>query len=221
VVEVVSERGQPIYDWWSRHGRLFELWYDLIFLGSESMLRERSMGALSLDPGDRVLELGCGSGNSFSALRERVGPEGQVIGIDYSAGMVARARDRVREAKWENVAAIRGDAGRPGVRDEAFDAVYTSMSLTAMEGYEAAIGAARSVLRPGGRLSVLDARPFQRWPWTVCNQVVVPVATYATNWVADADVPGAMGKRFESVRLAAFNGGTMIVATARKSTEES
>lgn len=92
----MSSRGQPIYDWWSRHQSLFDFLYDIAFLGRETELRERAVQSLSLDPGEGVLELGCGPGNSFEALRTRVGSEGHVVGIDYSTGMTERARRPIR-----------------------------------------------------------------------------------------------------------------------------
>jgi ubiquinone/menaquinone biosynthesis C-methylase UbiE len=88
----MSSRGQPIYDWWSRHQSLFNFLYVIAFLGRESKFRDRAVESLSLDAGEQVLELGCGPGNSFEALRTRVGDGGRVIGIDYSIGMTERAQ---------------------------------------------------------------------------------------------------------------------------------
>src|SRR5690349_9530265 len=50
--------------------------------------------------GERVVDLGCGCGASTLRLAERVGPEGKVLGIDISAPMLARARERARTMRW-------------------------------------------------------------------------------------------------------------------------
>jgi phosphatidylethanolamine/phosphatidyl-N-methylethanolamine N-methyltransferase len=165
-----GRRGQRLYDWWSRHGGLLGRLYDAVFLGGQARLRARSVAALDLSPGDTVLELGCGDGRSLHRLRTRVGPEGWVVALDYSAGMVRRARERVREA--------------------------------------------RRVLRPGGRMTVLDARPFGE-PWTPLNRLVVPVSRWATDWNPEADVPGAMAAAFGGVDLETHVWGTVFVASAR------
>ena len=212
----MSRRGQELYDWWSRHRGLFGRLYDVAFLGRESERRERAVEALSLDSGERVLELGCGPGNSFAALRTRVGSAGRVVGLDYSPGMARQARRRARERGWANVHVVRGDAGRPGIADGAFDAVYASMSLSAMPESDRAIEAAYRALRPGGRIVVLDAQPFQAFPWTLLNPVVVPLAKWATNWFPDTDIPAGIDDRFESARIVTFDGGVTFVATARK-----
>ena len=213
---LVSRRGQGLYDWWSRHRGLFSRLYDIAFLGRESERRERAIEALSLDSGEQVLDLGCGPGNSFAALRTRVGSAGRVVGLDYSPGMARQARLRARDSGWANVHAIHGDAGRPGLADGAFDAVYASMSLSAMPEPDRAMEAAYRALRPGGRIVVLDARPFQEFPWTLLNPVVVPLSKWATNWFPDTDIPAQIADRFESTRIATFDGGVTFIATARK-----
>jgi demethylmenaquinone methyltransferase/2-methoxy-6-polyprenyl-1,4-benzoquinol methylase len=209
-----SDRG--VYDWWSRHPRLLDAFYSLVFLGREGRIRRRAVEALGLVPGDRVLELGAGTGNGFAALRERVGPEGVVVGVDASEGMTRRAAARVRERGWENVHVVRGDATRLPVPDDAFDAAYAAMSLSAMPDPVAAVEAVHGALRPGGRLAVLDARPFQRFPLTLLNRLLVPLFRATTDWVPEVDVPRAIAERFEDVGLTTFTDGTLFVAAGRR-----
>jgi SAM-dependent methyltransferase len=78
-------------------------------------LRAAAVDALDPAPGDRVVDLGCGTGATLPHLRERVGPEGTVVAVDFAPGAVARARDRASD--WPNVAVVRGDATRPPLRD--------------------------------------------------------------------------------------------------------
>ena len=211
-----GDGGGGVYDWWSRHPRLLRAFYDAVFLGREARLRRQTADALSLSPDDRVLELGSGTGHGLGPLRERVGPDGLVVGIDASTGMTRRATSRVREAGWENVHVVRGDATRLPVPDERFDAVYAAMSLTATADPVAAVDAAYDALRPGGRLAVLDARPFQHWPLRLLNLALVPLFRATTDWVPDADVPAAIERRFADVTVTNYTDGTLFVAAGRR-----
>jgi len=212
------EYGRRVYDWWSRHGRLLDLFYAGVFLGRGDQLRRATVDALALEPGERLLELGCGPGEGLERLRERVGPDGAVVGVDYSPGMVRRARDRVRTAGWSNVGVVRGDATRP-IATDAFDAVYAAMSITATGDADAVARTAREALRPGGRIAVLDARPLQRFPLSALNPPIAAVLRRLTNWYPDADVPGALAAAFGDVDVRAYNAGSLFVATARREAE--
>ena len=215
---MASRRGQRVYDWWSRHGDLLDRLYDVVFLGRQARLRARSVDALELSPGDTVVELGCGDGRSLHRLRTRVGPQGRVVALDASEGMVRRARERVREAGWANVHVLRADASRPPLAGPV-DAVYASMSVSAMSDPDAVVRGARRLLRPGGRMAGLDARPFGE-PWTPLNRVVVPVSRWATDWNPAADVPGAMAAAFGGVDVETWVWETVCIASARAGTDE-
>lgn len=210
--------GTGVYDWWSRHPRALDALYAFAFLGREDELRSVALDALAPERGDRVLELGCGTGNSFAPVRRAVGATGTVVGLDASRGMVAAARDRVRRTGWQNVHAVRGDARRPPLRESSFDAVFASMSLSAVPEPERAVRTARSLLRPGGRLVVLDGQPFLERPWRLANAVVVPTSKRLTNWVPEVDLPAALRRSFVEVEVTTFNAGTVFVASARTET---
>lgn len=210
----MSTRGQRLYDWWSGHSGAQRLLYGLAFFGREGTFRRRGVEALALEPGERVLELGCGPGTNFDALRERVGPEGTVVGLDYSAGMAASARETVRDAGWENVHVVHADAATLPV-SEPFDGVYAAMSLSAMPDPVAVFDATRSVLVPDGRVAVLDARPFQSLPWRVLNPLIVPLFRASTNWVSETDVTAALDAAFPTASVDGYYGGSIVVATGR------
>ena len=69
-------------------------------------VRKQAIEALRLERGYRVLDVACGTGKSFTMLREAVGPEGIVVGVEQSPEMLQQARERVREAGWNNVELI-------------------------------------------------------------------------------------------------------------------
>lgn len=208
--------GRRLYDWWGRNPWALRALYTLAFLGRERTFRRRSVAALQLEAGDSVLEVGCGNGNSFRRLREAVGPEGRVVGVDYSHGMVTAATRRIEREGWENVHAVFGDATTLGVQSNAFDAAYASMSLSAMPDPIAAIENVARCLRPAGRLAVLDARPFQPLPLRILNPLVVPVLEALTDWDSETDIPAGIESHFESATVRGYNAGTIYVASAER-----
>ena len=72
--------------------------------------RRRAIERIGLQRGERVLEVGCGTGRNLALLRDGVGDAGQVIGIDASPGMLAEARKVVAHGGWDNV--VVGQRGR-------------------------------------------------------------------------------------------------------------
>ena len=205
-------RSDP-YEWWSRNTWALRGLYGVVFLGRGRAFRRRSVAALELTPGDSVLELGCGPGNSFERLRSAVGPEGRVVGIDYSDGMVRRAAERVDAAGWDNVQVVRGDATTPAVAPDAFDGVYAAMSLSAMPDPAAAVEAAAASLGDAGRLAVLDARPFQRAPLSVLNPVTEPTFELLTDWRPAVDIPATIESVFQEATVRDHHFGSIYVAT--------
>jgi len=209
-----DESPGAVYDWWSRHPRALSALYDLAFFGRERTFRRRALDRLDLSAGERVLEVGCGNGNSFAALRDGVGEAGRVVGLDASRGMTVAARERTREADWESVRVVRGDAERLPVPRESFDAAYAAMSLSAVPSPVAAVEAVRDSLAPGGRFVVLDAQPFQWPPLRLLNPVLVPAFRAATDWVPEVDLVDALEEAFDTAAVETFNAGSIFVARA-------
>jgi len=69
----------------------------------------RRTAEVLVEPGDTVVEVGCGTGANLPYLRARAGPDGRVIGVDVSPGALSRARERIERAGWGNVGVVRGD----------------------------------------------------------------------------------------------------------------
>jgi demethylmenaquinone methyltransferase/2-methoxy-6-polyprenyl-1,4-benzoquinol methylase len=82
----------------------------LLVRRSTDRLRREAVAKLALRLGDRVLDLGCGTGLSFSLLRAAVGDGGIVYGVDASPDMLDRARAKIAEAGWTNVLPVESDA---------------------------------------------------------------------------------------------------------------
>ena len=79
-------------------------------IGLLDRLRRRLISRAGFQTGDHVLDMGCGTGASFAALREAVGASGRVTGVELTEEMAAVARQRISAAGWDNVEVTVGDA---------------------------------------------------------------------------------------------------------------
>ena len=206
------ERSQRKWDRWSRIYAINE-W------DTESIRREM-IDQLDLEPGDAVVEVGCGPGVNFELLRERVGPEGQVLGIDYSPEMVARAQERIDEHGWENVEVRREDATRADLPSESFDAAVAAQALSSMPDVRAVVELLYDALRPGGRLGVYGVRLVPSGPATVLNPFILRFYRWFANWNDEEDVLVELERTFEDVEVVStYALETNYVGSATKSAD--
>jgi ubiquinone/menaquinone biosynthesis C-methylase UbiE len=132
--------------------------YDLLAEHSEGPVRQSAVEKLAVTPGERVLEIGYGTGHCLVQLAEAVGPEGTVFGIDLSEGMQAQARDRVeKEHLIDRVELSCGDATHLPYSSGGMDAVFMSFTLELFDTPEIpqVLAECKRVLRAGGRIGVV------------------------------------------------------------------
>jgi ubiquinone/menaquinone biosynthesis C-methylase UbiE len=106
-------------------------------------------------PGDTVVEMGCGTGANLPFLRERVGPEGRVVGVDLTGPLLDRAH--CRADRFVNVAVVQGDATRPPVDASEVDAVLATFLCGLVEDPAGAVDGWCDLVGSGGRVALLDA----------------------------------------------------------------
>jgi ubiquinone/menaquinone biosynthesis C-methylase UbiE len=122
------------------------------------------MERLEPRPGERCLDIGCGSGQTLLELAERVGPSGHVLGVDVSEAMLERARARAREAGLAQVDVELGDAQTQPFT-APFDLEFSRFGVMFFQDSEAAFRHLAGALRPGGRLGFVcyQAREKNEW----------------------------------------------------------
>jgi len=137
---------------------------------------EDALAGAELAPGMRVLDVGCGCGDTTLSAASRVGPDGLVTGVDVSRPMLARAKQR--SASVANVTFVEADASTY-TPDVPVDAVLSRFGVMFFENPGAAFANLRTATKPGGRLSfvcwrALDVNPWAAVPLSAVLRVLPP-----------------------------------------------
>ena len=149
-VRTMFDRIAPVYDAMNR----------AMTLGLDRRWRRLTAQA-AVRPGDKVLDACCGTGDLALAGRAA---GGDVVGVDFSEAMLARARGKAPEIEW-----VRGDAAALPFPDETFDAVTVGFGIRNLADLEGGLRELARVLKPGGKVGCLEItrprgilRPFFR-----------------------------------------------------------
>jgi ubiquinone/menaquinone biosynthesis C-methylase UbiE len=110
----------------------------------------------NLQPGENVLDLGCGAGIDALLAARAVGSSGTVIGVDMTPSMVARARENAAAARLDNVEIRQGLIEELPLSDESVDVVISNGVLNLSTRKSRVLAEALRVLRPGGRVVISD-----------------------------------------------------------------
>jgi SAM-dependent methyltransferase len=124
-----------------------------------------AMERATLAPGKRVLDVGCGMGQSALQLSERVGGSGEVVGVDISQVMLERAALRVAERGVKNVRLLNADAQSCAFDTPSFDVVYSRFGVMFFADPRAAFANLRRAMSPGGRLAFVCWQAIEKNPW--------------------------------------------------------
>jgi demethylmenaquinone methyltransferase/2-methoxy-6-polyprenyl-1,4-benzoquinol methylase len=150
-VRDMFDRIAPVYDFMNR----------AMTLGLDTRWRRMTVAA-AVRPGDRVLDVCCGTGDLALAGAEA---GGEVVGLDFSERMLARARQKSNAVRW-----VRGDATELPFSEAEFDAVTVGFGIRNLDDMDKGLGEIARVLKPGGRLGCLEItrphgllRPFFRF----------------------------------------------------------
>ena len=123
----------------------------------EAAVRDEYVGLLGVTPGERVLDVGCGSGAVTRVLARRVAPGGAAVGVDASPALLAVARELAAEAGLSALIELReGDCRALPFPDASFDATVAATVLAHVPNAEQALAEMVRVTRAGGRIGVFD-----------------------------------------------------------------
>jgi demethylmenaquinone methyltransferase/2-methoxy-6-polyprenyl-1,4-benzoquinol methylase len=161
-----EQRAERVNDLFAAIARRYDLLNDLQSFGLHRSWKHRVADLAAVQPGQRALDLCCGTGDIAFALARR---GASVIGLDFSAAMldIAESRNKIPDPRTgaRNPTFIRDDAQETPFPDETFDAVTVGYGLRNLASWEKGLEEMRRVAKPGGRLVVLDfGKPAnERW----------------------------------------------------------
>ena len=142
-----------------RIARVYDLMNSVMTAGLHHRWRSRAADLAAVGPGDRVLDVATGTGDLAVELASRVGPTGEVVGTDFSEQMLARARVKAPALRFEW-----GNALELGYEDASFDAALVGFGARNFSDLGRGLSEMARVVRPGGRVVVLEITTPQRPP---------------------------------------------------------
>jgi len=151
-------------------------------------LRRQAVSALALQPGETVLDLGCGTGLSLTLLAQAVGPRGKVLGVEPCPQMMALARQRVDALQLRQVALLESEAAQaPLALAPLADAALFHFTHDVLQQPEA-LAHVLAHLKPGARVVACGLQWAPWWAWS-CNAWVLGAALYSTTTLARLHAP--------------------------------
>jgi SAM-dependent methyltransferase len=173
VTESARANAEMIAYWNREGGPKWVALRDLLDLQLETLSRH-ALERAAVAPGDRVLDVGCGCGGTSLDLARRVGPEGEVVGVDVSAPMLESAQARAAHAGLAQLRFENADAQTHRFPAGGFDLLFSRFGVMFFADPVGAFRNLRRALRPRGRFTFLVWRALRENPW-----MLVPVLAAA------------------------------------------
>jgi len=149
-----------------------------------------AMDRLNLAAGQRVVDLGCGTGQTTLELASRVAPDGEVLGVDIADEMLAHARARAAGLGITNVDFIHADVQVHNLGQGRFDAAYSRFGVMFFADPVAAFANIHKALRPGGLLSFVSWQSVFDNEWMLIPGAAVASVTGSLPQMPDPEEPG-------------------------------
>lgn len=191
--------------------RRYDLMNRLISFGADQRWRRRTVRALELAPGHRVLDVATGTADLALAVARAVAGV-SVVGVDPSAGMRAVAARKIADAGLtSSITIVDGDAQALDFPDASFDRLCMGFGIRNVPNRPRALAEAARVLRPGGRLAILELNEPRRGPLAALARLHVHVLV---PWLG-ALLSGAPAYRYLERSIARFPPPDVFAATMR------
>lgn len=160
----ICEENNRIVDIYRKSAKNYNFITKLYHLVGINIKKYRRMGvdALQLKEGDTVIELGCGTGLNFELIEDEIGPNGKIIGIDITEGMLEQAKERIRLNGWSNVEIICSDIAQFHFPQNV-DAIVSSGVFGYIQKYDEVIQRAAQALAPSKRFVIFDGKKPSNW----------------------------------------------------------
>ncbi|HZH61578.1 MAG TPA: demethylmenaquinone methyltransferase [Metabacillus sp.] len=202
--------------------------------------RKETMKRMNVKKGQTALDVCCGTGDWSIALAEAVGPEGSVIGLDFSQNMLKVGHQKVEQLGLKNVNLVHGNAMQLPFEDHSFDFVTIGFGLRNVPDYMQVLKEMNRVLKPGGKAVCLETSqpnlPVFKQFFYLYFRYIMPLfgkvfaKSYSEySWLQESarDFPGMteLAKMFKEagfidIQVKAFTGGVAAMHLGVKAKEE-
>jgi len=172
---------------------------------SERLFHEAGVG-----PGQRVLDVGSGLGDVSMLIARLVGPSGQVVGVDNDATTIAKAKERVAKAGFQNIGFTQSDVGEIP-RGESFDSIVRRLILEFLPDPGAVVKSLVGLLRPGGILAIQDGC----WGPLLVLSADLPIRSKCVTLIYQAFQSSGANMDMERVLFRTFQGAGLPAPTMK------
>ncbi|RYL94883.1 demethylmenaquinone methyltransferase [Sporolactobacillus sp. THM7-4] len=151
-----EEKREKVHQVFQTIYKKYDAMNSLISFNHHKAWRRKADVIVHAAPGDKVLDVCCGTGDWTLALAKDVGPEGKVVGLDFSDNMLKVAKAKLDDSLLDNVTLVNGDAMKIPYGDCEFDRVTIGFGLRNVPDYLTVLKEMFRVLKPGGRIVCLE-----------------------------------------------------------------
>jgi demethylmenaquinone methyltransferase/2-methoxy-6-polyprenyl-1,4-benzoquinol methylase len=212
----MRQKARKIYD---SYAAAYDFAVPLYYLAGMPINRWRRIvvDELDLETNDVVVEVGCGTGLNFSLLERRIGPAGQIIGIDISATMLERARARVDSKGWKNVRLVHTAASDFDFPRNVGGILATGV-LTYEPDFDAVIERGTAALAPGRKWAVLDYKMPSTWRRVFAPAFVALGSAFGVSMtLMEHHVWESIERHLQNVRMQELYGGFVYIVSGQTS----
>lgn len=159
-----TEKASRVGEVFHSVARRYDLMNDVMSMGIHRLWKRRTVEAAAVRPGMRLLDLAGGTGDLAAAFAPRIGADGQVVICDINASMLTVGRDRLLDQGLAGpILFAQGDAEHLPFPDDHFDRITMAFGLRNVTHKDNALAEMRRILKPGGRVLVLEFSQPSRW----------------------------------------------------------
>ncbi len=181
-------RRRYVREMFARIAPRYDLLNTVLSLALHYRWRQQVVRMLELKPTARVLDLCTGTGDLAMQIARHIGPAGEVMALDFCEPMLQRAREKARRQGLNHVRYVQADALQLPFASESFDAVTIAFGLRNLIDKQTAFCEMARVLKPGGRVAVLElTRPLHAPTRQLYDLYALHLLPRIGKWLSDAD----------------------------------
>ena len=202
---------------------IFSSFYDLSIEKLYKKHRQEAFEFIDKDQVTNVLDFACGTGQNFPFLTHQLGEDKSIIGLDYSEGMLAKAKNRISKNDWQNVSLLQADArslNQQQIDDHKgkstqIDCIISTLALVVVPDWEEIFANLFELLEPGGQFLMMEVWAEKWVPQTTWTEILARADLKRKVW----EPLEKASEHFEFKYLKSsphIHGGRLFVATGFK-----